>query len=111
MKKFIFEELMVFVRLVIANKNSAKLQKISECSYLESIELLNKIESMVYEGRKEKSKVELMSTVSYYTLDLEGKRYTIIDDNDAIEIQDSGAKEVPVETQNKIMRIFNDRSI
>ena len=41
--KLTTNELIIFERLIIQNRDSAKLQRITECSYLESIALLNKI--------------------------------------------------------------------
>lgn len=40
-------ELIIFERLIIENRDSARLQKISNCSYLESIQLLNKIRKIL----------------------------------------------------------------
>lgn len=37
------EDAIIFERLLAQNRDSEKLQKITECSYLESINLLNKI--------------------------------------------------------------------
>jgi hypothetical protein len=45
--KLTTSELVIFERLVIENRDSAKLQKITECSYLESINLLNKIRKIL----------------------------------------------------------------
>ena len=42
-KKLTTEELIVFERLMIANRDSAKLQKITDYGYTESIGLINKI--------------------------------------------------------------------
>lgn len=41
------EELVVFEKLVIENRDSAKLQKITGLSYTESIGLLNKIRKIL----------------------------------------------------------------
>jgi len=46
-KTFTKNELIIFKRLLIQNRDSAKLQKISECSYLESIALIGKIEELL----------------------------------------------------------------
>ncbi len=43
MKKLTTEELIVFEILVIENRDSVKLQKLTRLSYLKSIELLNKL--------------------------------------------------------------------
>jgi len=40
-------ELIIFERLVIQNRDSAKLQKISECDYTQSINLTNKIRKIL----------------------------------------------------------------
>ena len=45
--KLATNELIIFERLVIQNRDNAKLQKITDCSYLESIALLNKIRKML----------------------------------------------------------------
>ena len=37
------EDAIIFERLLIENRDSAKLQKITDCSYLESINKLNKL--------------------------------------------------------------------
>jgi len=37
------KDAIIFERLLAQNRDSAKLQKITECSYLESINLLNKL--------------------------------------------------------------------
>jgi len=40
-------ELIIFERLIIQNRDSAKLQEISECSYTKSIILLNKLRKIL----------------------------------------------------------------
>lgn len=45
--KFTVDELIVFEILAIENRDSAKLQKITNCSYLKSISLLNKIRKVL----------------------------------------------------------------
>ena len=37
------EETIIFERLIMENRDNARLQKISECGYLESILILNKL--------------------------------------------------------------------
>jgi hypothetical protein len=41
--KITVEQAIIFERLLIENRDSAKLQKASNCSYLESIENLNQL--------------------------------------------------------------------
>jgi len=45
--KLTTNELIIFERLLIENRDSAKLQKITECSYLASIDLLNKLRKIL----------------------------------------------------------------
>ena len=45
--KLTINELIVFERLLIKNRDNLRLQKISGCSYLESIDLLNKIRKIL----------------------------------------------------------------
>jgi hypothetical protein len=41
------EELIIFEKLLIKNRDDHKLQNITDCSYSESINLLNKIRSII----------------------------------------------------------------
>ncbi len=45
--KLTTNELIIFERLLVENRDSAKLQNVSECSYTESINLLNKVRKML----------------------------------------------------------------
>lgn len=45
--KITTEQAAIFERLLIANRDSAKLQKQSNCSYTESIDLLNKLRKLL----------------------------------------------------------------
>lgn len=45
--KFTIDELIILEILVIENRDSAKLQRITNCSYLESINLIGKIRKIL----------------------------------------------------------------
>jgi len=45
--KLTTDELIIFERLMTQNRDNVKLQNIAECSYLESITLLNKLGKML----------------------------------------------------------------
>ena len=65
--------------------------------------------------KKEKLKIELISTIKYYAIDLKGKSYTIINSYDentnyeGTEIIDVENEEISQEIQNKIMKVFSER--
>lgn len=65
--------------------------------------------------KKEKLKIELISTIKYYAIDLKGKSYTIINSYDentnyeGTEIIDVENEDIPQEIQNKIMKVFSER--
>ena len=46
MKKLTTEELIIFERLLTENRDSAKLQIISECDYIKSISLIQKVRKL-----------------------------------------------------------------